>query len=173
MTNHTNMNIYEIVSKLRPVVRFDSPRGPLTAEDLWDLPLSSTRANVPNLDDVAKETSRQLKATAGEESFVNPTINKDADVLNLKLDVLKHIIAVKQFENATKVTEAAAREQRQKLLELLDAKKDERLNTLTEYQIRLMLEGKTLDEVIAIGPNPAGTVSNVAESSVVTTLPST
>ena len=51
----------------RSKFRFNSSQGLLTTEDLWDLPLTSTR--YANLNDIAKELNRTLKATA-EEDFV-------------------------------------------------------------------------------------------------------
>ena len=57
---------FEKASRIR--LRFDTPQGSLTVEDLWQLPLTS-RTGRANLDDIAKSLNRQLKETA-EESFV-------------------------------------------------------------------------------------------------------
>ena len=73
---------------VRLKLRFDSPQGLMSAEDLWDLPLTSSRPNKANLNDIAKEVSRELKAS-GEEDFVNPTSKAD-ETLQLKLEIVKH-----------------------------------------------------------------------------------
>ena len=56
----------------REKFRFNSPQGALSAEDLWDLPLTSDRANRANLNDIAKELNKTLKAKNDEEYFVEP-----------------------------------------------------------------------------------------------------
>ena len=75
----------------REKVRFETSRGVISVEDVWDLPLQSK--NGFDLDSIAKDVNRQLKAS-GEESFVKPTTAGDS-VLELKLEIIKHIIKVK------------------------------------------------------------------------------
>ena len=118
---------------LRLKLRFVSPQGALTAEDLWDLPLTSTRANQANLNNIAKGISRQLKAES-EEDFVNPKSDAN-EGLQLALDVVKHVIQVKQAENEVARTAAARKETKAKLLEAIERKQDQ------------ALEGKSLEEL--------------------------
>ena len=67
-------------------VRFQTGRGLLSAEDIYDLSLQA-------LDTLAKKTNKELK-NSEEESFINvkTTVNTEA---NLKMDFLKHVIAWK------------------------------------------------------------------------------
>lgn len=58
MSEGTTINIFEQTSRLK--LRFDTTKGMLTAEDLWDLPLTSD-AGKANLDDVAQSLHRELK----------------------------------------------------------------------------------------------------------------
>ena len=116
-------------------LRFDSPQGILSVEDLWDLPLTSARANRANLNDVAKEISRQLKAS-GEEDFVTPQSGPD-EILQLKLDIVKHVIHTIQAENAEARAKAERIAKKERLLELISKKQDQ------------MLEGKSLEELQA------------------------
>lgn len=118
---------------VREKLRFPSPKGALSVEDLWDLPLSSTRDNVANLNNIAKGIHRQLKSE-GEEDFVNPKSGAD-EILQLKLDIVKHVIQVTQAENEAKRATAERKEKKEKLLELI-AKKQEQA-----------LEGKPLEEL--------------------------
>lgn len=124
---------FEKVSRLK--LRFPSSQGSLTAEDLWDLPLTSARANVANLNNIAKEISRKLKSE-NEEDFVNPKSGAD-ESLQLSLDIVKHVIAVKQAENAAALEVAKRRETKAKLLEVISRKQDQ------------ALEGKPLEELQA------------------------
>ena len=75
----------------RKKVRFNSTRGQLTIEDIWDLPLSN---GVVNLDNMAKELSKELQES--QESFV--TKKKKDSTTKLKFNAVRHIIAVKLKE---------------------------------------------------------------------------
>jgi signal recognition particle subunit SEC65 len=118
---------------LRLKLRFPSPQGNLTVEDLWDLPLTSTRQNTANLNNIAKAVSRLLKAES-EEDFVNPRSGVN-ETLQLSLDIVKHIIAVRQAENEATRLRAERTEKKAKLLELIARKQDQ------------ALEGKPLEEL--------------------------
>lgn len=130
------MSIFEQASRLK--LRFASVKGELTIEHLWDLPLQSKTSF--DLDTVAKAVARNLKAVT-EESFVVETSPANT-VLILKLDVVKHIIAVRLAENAAATNRSARSAERQKLLGILADKQDESLKNLTPEQIQ-----KRLDEL--------------------------
>lgn len=130
------MSIFEQASRLK--LRFASVKGELTIEHLWGLPLQSKTSF--DLDTVAKAVARDLKAVT-EESFVVETSPVNT-VLILKLDVVKHIIAVRLAENAAATNRSARSAERQKLLGILADKQDESLKNLTPEQIQ-----KRLDEL--------------------------
>lgn len=123
--------MFEKCSRLK--LRFVSSQGALTAEDLWDLPLTSTRLNQANLNNIAKAISRQLKAES-EEDFVNPKSGAN-EALQLALDIVKHVIQVRQAENEAARVLADRKEKKAKLLELIEKKQDQ------------ALEGKPLEEL--------------------------
>ena len=87
------MNIFEQAT--RRAIRFESAKGDLSVEQLWDLPLQSR--NQFDLDTVAKTVNRQLNAVT-EESFVSVRENPAKETLSLKLEIVKHIISVKLQE---------------------------------------------------------------------------
>lgn len=126
--------MYEKAIRLK--LRFASPQGALSAEDLWDLPLTSGRATQANLNNIAKEVSRQLKAE-GDEDFVNPKSGAD-EILQLKLDIVKHVIQVRQAENEAFRARAERSAKKDRLLELIARKQDQ------------ALEGKPLEELQAM-----------------------
>ncbi len=99
-------NIFEAASIGK--IRFETTRGLITTEDLWDLPLT---AGMVNLDNVAKAVNKRLRET--EESFVVTT--KKDKLLELKLDVVKHVIAVK-LEEVKDAKEAAKRAEKKEIL---------------------------------------------------------
>lgn len=133
------MNLFEIATRKK--LRFPSLKGELTVEQLWDLPLSS-RVGL-DLDNIAKAVNKDLKAEE-EDSFVKTSTNPQRGDLQLKLDILKHIIAVKQ-EDAERATRRQVNAQeRQKLQELLARKNDQELEGLSKEEIEKKLAA--LDE---------------------------
>lgn len=124
------MDIFEQGS--REDVRFPSNKGELVMNQLWDLPLTSKTGF--DLENVAQAVNRELKATA-EESFVTPKNNSKTRLLELRLAIVKHIIASKQ-DDIKRVEQAQLRKaEKEMLLELRDKKKAEKLSALTEEEI--------------------------------------
>lgn len=111
----------QFVTASRMKVRFETAKGLLSVEDLWDLPLDRGRVN---LDDIAIALSRELKGDS--ESFVNKskTVN---DELKVKFDVVVHIIEVrlKELEEA-KVARLRVEKKRQ-ILEIIARKESKDL----------------------------------------------
>lgn len=130
----SEMNIFEQASRQK--LRLPSVKGLLTAENLWDLPLQSKSGF--DLDTVAKTVNSELKAQA-EESFVSTNVNPQKAVLELALEVVKHVIAVRMDENEKARQRAKLLEERQKLIGLLANKQDEALKGLSEEQLKAKL----------------------------------
>lgn len=130
-------NVFEIASRKK--FRFETPLGQLVTEQLWDLSLTSERADAVTLDNVAKDLHRKLRA-AEEESFVKPAQSSANEELSAKLEVVKHVIAVKLAEQeAAKVArEKAAR--RQRILEILAEKEEDALKSKSREDLLKELE---------------------------------
>lgn len=123
----------------RKKFRFDTYKGQVTVEDLWDLPLTATNGR-PNLDDIAKELYKKMK-DENEMSFVKPTsqVNKEFNIIKAKFDIVKYIIDVKlaEAEAAKKAKETKARNQR--ILGLIAQKEDEALASKSKEELLAML----------------------------------
>lgn len=128
-------NIFELAT--RQNLTFETNRGIINVCQLWDLPLVSN--NQFNLDNVARAINHTLKSVS-EESFVKPIDNPEKNKLELKLDVVKHIIAVKIQEQADREAAAKRQAERSKLLALLDKKKDAEMEALTPEEIEKRLK---------------------------------
>lgn len=120
----------------RDKVKFVTVKGEISIEDLWDLPLTSEKGF--DLDSIAKKIAKELKDST-EESFVKPS-TKGSSLLELKLEVLKHIIKVKMEENETRKNLAEKKAKKEKLMEILAKKEDASLEALTPEEIRKQLE---------------------------------
>jgi hypothetical protein len=128
------MEMFEAATRLK--LRFDTPKGQVTAEDLWDLPLTST-AGRANLDDIAKGLYREVKNSAETVSFVTPVAGQDT-TLGIKFDLVKHVIGVLVAERDAATEAKKKRETKQRIAEIMEAKKDEGLR------------GKSLEELEAL-----------------------
>lgn len=128
------MDIFEQAAILK--LRFQTPKGELTVENLFDkeMPLTSKIGHL-NLDDLAKTVSKAIREDS-EESFVNASTSSPAKRLNLlRLEILKHVIGYKQAENMAKADAATKAVERQRLLSLRDRKQDAALEGLSLAEI--------------------------------------
>lgn len=127
-------NIFEAAT--RKALRYPTSRGLVSTEQLWQMPLSDKTDF--NLDKTARVINAEFKAST-EESFVKPTPTAKAKELELMLEVVKHVIAVKldEKQKAAKRMENAAK--RQKLLEQLEKKQDASLEAMSEEDIKKQL----------------------------------
>ena len=126
--------MFEQASRLK--LRFDTPRGCLSAEDLWDLPLTGTRS--VSLNEIAIALHHQLKHDT--VSFVDDDERPDA-ALQLRFDLVKHVIGVKKDENRKALEAREHAEKKQKILGILARKGDEALEAKSEDELRELLAG--------------------------------
>jgi hypothetical protein len=126
--------MFEKASRLK--LCFSTDKGFLKVEDLWELPLVSTTK--VNLDDIARNLHKQLKS-GDDVSFVNKEKKSD-EIIQLKFDIVKHIIDVKLVENEAASLARTNREKKQKILELISMKKDEKLMGASLEDLEKMAE---------------------------------
>lgn len=125
--------MFEKASRLK--LRFDIDRGNITVEDLWDLPLTSTR--MMSLDDLAKHLNKAVKESA-EESFV---VEKSATnaVLELKFEIVKHVIAIKLADVEASKNAVDNKAKKDKILAVISAKEDNELEGQSMDDLKKML----------------------------------
>lgn len=120
----------------RSKFRFNTTSGVITAEDLWDLPLTDTRK--ANLDDVAKSLNKQLKEANEEQSFVKPAAATTNET-KAKFDLVLAVIKTKMEERDAAKALADKQANKQKIMALIDRKKDEALAGKTEAELQALL----------------------------------
>lgn len=133
-------NIFEYATRSK--LRFQSSRGALTVEQLWEVPLRSRAGDDFNLDAVAKAANRSLKAVS-EESFVETERTSVHEQAEIALDVVKHVIGVKLAEEQAAERRAANKIRREKLLAALADKEAGKLSEMSIKELRRQIE--TLD----------------------------
>lgn len=126
--------MFEKASRLK--LRFDSPNGSLSVEDLWDLPLQSSTKRA-NLDDLAIHLNKTLKDTT-TESFVKKSAPKN-DELQLKFDIVRHVITVRLAENEAESLKKSNAERKQKLLAILAEKQDADLKGKSTEELQKLI----------------------------------
>lgn len=127
--------MFEIATRLK--LRFESNKGLLTIEDLWDLPLTS-QTGKSNLDDIAKGIHKQLKNN-DDFSFVTPKETNNSSI-QLQMDIVKHIINVRISERDNAALEAERKAKKQKILEAISKKQDDALSGASLEELQKMAE---------------------------------
>ena len=125
------MNIFEIAARQK--LRFETIKGALSVEDLWDLPLTSATGRAC-LDEIAIGLHKQLRASADVVSFVDSAATADPSV-QLRFDIVKHVIEQRKLENAEAASAKAKAELKQQLLAALAKKRESAVDAMTEEQL--------------------------------------
>ena len=119
--------IFEVATRNK--VRFQTDRGNLTCEDLWDMSLTS-------LNTLAKSIKRKLK-NAEEEDFLETSQTNTEE--QLQFDIVLHVLNVKKQEKEDRENASRRKEERNKLMEILHKKELEQLDSLTPEEIKAKL----------------------------------
>lgn len=110
-------------------LRFETNKGYLSVEDLWDLSLES-------LNSLAISINKRLKEES-EESFISKKTSTNV-LLELKLNIMKDIISTKLEQKEAAKARKEKQEKLTQLKELAASKENEALS------------GKSLDEINAM-----------------------
>jgi len=129
----TDINIFEQAARKR--LRFNTPKGNLSTEDLWDMPLSGS--NGFNLDQMAINLHNKVK-DAAQVSFVDQQAAVDPTE-ELRFEIVKYVIKVKLVKRDEAVKARDLAEKKQKILALMAKKKDEALEDFSLEELEEML----------------------------------
>lgn len=121
------MNLFEIATRRK--YRFATNKGSLSVEDLWDL--SSTQ-----LDATYRAMTKELREQGGESLMQK---DNDNTVLTDKIEIIKHIFLVKKEEAAARRAAEENRNKRQRIMEILEQKRDASLQNMSEEDLQKML----------------------------------
>lgn len=120
----SEINIFE--EAVRAKLRFQTTKGLVSTEDLWDLSLAK-------LDEMAVAINKKIKETSNE-SFLKPKSAPDSE-LSLSLSILVYVLEKKQAEALARKNSEEKRAQKAKLLEILSSKQDAKLNEMSEEEL--------------------------------------
>jgi len=125
MENH---NLFEITTRKK--LRFQY-HGMITVEELWDL-------SVEKLDSIYKELNVQMKQ-ANEESLLAKQ-SKEAEMIHIKIEIVRHIVDVKLKEKKAKEEEAALKKRNQRIAEIIADKEDEALKNMPIDELKKLIQ---------------------------------
>lgn len=120
-------NIFEYATRNK--LRFPF-KGLITVEDLWQLKLE-------DLDSIYKTLNREAKKSQEESLLAEKNVEDERT--HVMIDIIKHIVTVKQEEAKAKYQEAEKAVKKQKIMSVLAAKEDKALENMSEEDLKKML----------------------------------
>lgn len=114
----------------RQKLRFQTPVGLVTTEQLWDLPLQELDAMAVNLEEDYNKS--------GKKSFLVAKSKKDKQI-KLALDIVIEVLEDKVQERDAAAQAASDKEHNQKILERIQQAKDKELDGLSVKELEKLL----------------------------------
>lgn len=136
------MEIFKKASKKK--LRFNTNRGVLSVEQLWDLPKDEIRQLVIKSREAVKKSSGEVNDS--ELSFLDTPVKAKATDDELRFEILKDIYITKKSAEEKAQKKAEARANNKKILELIARKQDEALEKKSIKDLEKMLEPEVEDD---------------------------
>ena len=127
------MSIYKQAAQQK--LRFDTTRGSLSAEQLFDLPLTVLATAIRNLRGIMKKEVQ----VEDDLSFLDQPVK--ANTANqLRFEILKDVYITKKAEAAAIVADRERKERNQRIMELIKNKQDKELENKSVEELKAMLD---------------------------------
>ena len=123
-----SFDLFQEATRLK--LRYQTSKGSINTEDLWELSLTS-------LNDLAKELNKQCRELE-EESFIDEKSSNDKR-LEIAFELVKYIIRYKLNEKNNQQIEKERLTKKEQLISLLRTKEEQELTQLSMEQIKEML----------------------------------
>lgn len=117
---------------VRLKLRFSTAKGVLDTEDLWDLSLRA-------LDAIYKDVNADLKALS-EDSLLEEQTDREGDLAQLKVDIVKHVFKTKQAEQEEREKALERAEKKRRIMEIIADKQDESLRDMPLEELTKMVD---------------------------------
>lgn len=128
------MDNFKKASQLK--LRFNTNKGVLSVEQLWDLTATSLATLVRSIKSELKNSTIE-----DELSFLSDVIPTKIDVENiLRFEIAKDVYLTKKAESEALRDEKAKKEHNQKILELIQNKKEGELQSKSVEELEAMLK---------------------------------
>lgn len=127
--NQTPNNLF--IEASRRQLRFNSTKGQIQVEDLWDLPLTSLDAIAVNLDEQIQK--------AGKKSFLAKRAASTLE-LDIAFEIVKFILETRVAENEASKLKADKESQKAFLSNLLKEKQMDEIKGLSAAEIQAKID---------------------------------
>lgn len=125
------MNQFIQASKMK--LRFNTPKGLLSTEQLWDLTLVDLTTSI-------KASKKLLNKTEDNDlSFLEITTTVADQTEQLRFEILKEVYLTKKADNEAIRTAKENKEHNQKIMQLIEQKKDDKLSGLSIEELEKMI----------------------------------
>lgn len=125
--------MYKQAAQLK--LRFDTPKGILSAEQLFDLNMTDLSASIKKVNAILKKE----KATDDELAFLEG-IDTSETQNDLRFKILKDVYLTKKEARNAAVLDYEKKQRNQRIAELIAKKKDEALESKSIEELEKMLE---------------------------------
>ena len=136
--------MYKKASRLK--LRFESSRGPLTAEMLWDLKITELKTMVKAQAEKLQKLERPGDDLSFLEEIITSNETKEIEIEKLRFDILKDVFITRKDEAKDAAADVKKKEELSHLREILRDKTEEELKKLSaeelEERIKKLEEGK-------------------------------
>ena len=136
--------MYKKASRLK--LRFESSRGPLTAEMLWDLKITELKTMVKAQAEKLQKLERPGDDLSFLEEIITSNETKEIEIEKLRFDILEDVFITRKDEAKDAAADVKKKEELSHLREILRDKKEEELKKLSaeelEERIKKLEEGK-------------------------------
>lgn len=125
------MSIFQEASKVK--LRFNTKKGMLSVEQLWDLSLTALTTIIRNL-------KKELKKNSDDDlSFLDETVTVDKTV-TLRFEVAKAIYLTKKAEKDAAIDAIEKKQHNQRVMELIQRKKEEKLSEMSIEELEKLIK---------------------------------
>ncbi len=129
------MSIFQQASRAK--LRFATQLGQLSTEDLWELPLTSAKG--VSLKSIATDLQKQITAQPMKELDFFDLPEATDSILQLRFDIIKHIVTTRVAESRDKSAEAAKETKRAQLQALINDKLQDELKNKSVEELQAEL----------------------------------
>ena len=119
----------------RQKLRFDTPKGSLSVEHLFDLSIADLTATIKKVNEAVKKEETVDNDLAFLE---NDNVVESQNVLRFK--ILKDVYMTRKEERDAAKSDADKKRQRQRIAEVIAKKKDEALENMSVEELEKMME---------------------------------
>ena len=139
-------NIFAQASRLG--LRFTTPQGQLSVEDLWKLPISHANGNKASLESIGLALKAQTEQQQSNGSLFGTTSltraqSKERKITQLKFEIVKYVGETLVKEAKKREELAEARKNQQRIMELIQQKQDKELEGKSLEELQKLLQGQT------------------------------